>query len=341
MNLIFTRKLRLLGEFLVLGIFAGLIFQLVDQKFISSAAFFVGGTLGIGFGIMDLFLLSGLRKYFIRLPLIITIFLKSLIYVVIIYAVIGFTSLIWGFSLGLTMVDYKEDMLSWEKMIMVIYSFVLFILFTFYTQINLLLGEGVLLKFLLGKYRKPTSEHRIFMFLDLKSSTTLAEKLGLVKYYSLLNDFFHEISEPVLSTKAEVYQYIGDEIVFTWKTDDGLENANCLNIFYQIHQKVYENRKYYREKYGEVPQFKAGVHIGQVISAQIGDIKREIVYNGDVLNTSARIQEQCNKLNRVLLISGNLLNDLQIENEYKAEKIDTVKLRGKEEEIELYSLCQF
>lgn len=78
-----------------------------------------------------------------------------------------------------------------------------------------------------------------------------------------------------------------------------------------------------------------------MISAQIGDIKREIVYNGDVLNTSARIQEQCNKVNRELLISGTLLNQLNIKKEYRAEKMDTVKLRGKESSIELYSMVEF
>jgi adenylate cyclase len=208
-------------------------------------------------------------------------------------------------------------------------------------QINLLLGEGVLVKFLLGKYRKPTGEHRIFMFLDVKSSTSIAEKLGMEKYYSLLNDFFHEVSEPVRSTNAEIYQYVGDEIVFTWKTDQGLTDSNCLKIFYKIQEKVYENRKYYRDKYGDIPHFKAGLHFGEVISAQIGDIKREIIYNGDVLNTSARIQEQCNVFKCEFLISGKLLDKLNIENEYSAEKMDTVKLRGKESSIDLYSLEQY
>lgn len=94
----------------------------------------------------------------------------------------------------------------------------------------------------------------------------------------------------------------------------------------------------YRDRYGVVPDFKAGLHVGEVISALIGDIKREIVYNGDVLNTSVRIQEQCNVFNRELLISGSLLNQLAIQNEFTAEKLDTIKLRGKEKAIELYSL---
>ena len=237
--------------------------------------------------------------------------------------------------------DFSKIFLTRDQLVLNIYTLMVYVLLTFYMQINLLLGDGVLWKFLLGKYRKPTREDRIFMFLDIKSSTTIAEKLGLESYYSLLNDFFHEISEPVRATNAEIYQYVGDEVVITWKTKDGVTNSNCLKIFFEIQKNVNNNSEYYHLKYGDIPYFKAGIHFGKVISAQIGDIKREIIYNGDVLNTSARIQEQCNIFNRELLISGLLLNQLNIENEFLAEKVDTIRLRGKESSTELYSLKQF
>lgn len=341
MNPIFTFKLRLLGEFCVFGAIAGVIFQLVHEGLVDFRAFLIGVSLGLSFGIFELFIFSGLRKKFLLLPLLLSIFIKAFVYLLIINLISGLLALISGLIEGKQMEEFYSIMLGKEQLILNIYSLLLFVLLSFYIQINLLLGEGVLLKFLLGKYRKPTGEHRIFMFLDLKSSTTIAERLGLEKYYSLLNDFFHEISEPVRTTNAEIYQYVGDEVVFTWKTKEGLDNSNCLKIFFKIQEKVYNNRKYYRDKYGDIPAFKAGLHVGEVISAQIGDIKREIVYNGDVLNTSARIQEQCNKFKRELLISGILLNQLNIENEYLAEKIDTIKLRGKENSLELFSLMQF
>lgn len=341
MNPIFTFKLRLLGEFCLITAFAGIIYQLIDEKRVDHIGILMGAFLGLAFGLMELFILSGLRKKFLRLPLYATIFIKAFVYLFIINLFSGLLGLIVGFFQGLNMNDFYESMFSKDQLILIIYTLVVYILLSFYTQINLLLGEGVLLKFILGKYRKPIGEHRIFMFLDLKSSTTIAERLGLEKYYSLLNDFFHEISEPVRTTNAEIYQYVGDEVVFTWKTKEGLDNSNCLKIFFKIQEKVYNNRKYYRDKYGDIPAFKAGLHVGEVISAQIGDIKREIVYNGDVLNTSSRIQEQCNKFKRELLISGILLDQLNIENEYLAEKIETVKLRGKENSLELFSLMQF
>ena len=42
----------------------------------------------------------------------------------------------------------------------------------------------------LGKYHRPRKEERIVMFLDLTSSTAIAEKLDLYKYSSFLKDFF-------------------------------------------------------------------------------------------------------------------------------------------------------
>lgn len=341
MKSVFADRLRMLGEFSLITSFAGIIYQLVDVKYADHMGVIMGASLGFGFGIIELFILSGLKKKFLKLSLLQSIFIKAITYLIIIYTFSGVIGFIVGLSQGKEMEEFYLSLYSRQQFILIIYTLAVYILLSFYVQINLLLGKGVLLKFLLGKYRKPISEHRIFMFLDLKSSTTLAERLGLENYYALLNDFFHEISEPVRTTNAEIYQYIGDEVVFTWKTDVGLTNANCLKIFYKIRENVYHNRKYYRDKYGDIPDFKAGLHFGEVISAQIGDIKREIIYNGDVLNTSARIQEQCNVFKSELLISGILLDKLNIENEYNAEKMDTIKLRGKENEIELYSLSEF
>lgn len=84
-------------------------------------------------------------------------------------------------------------------------------------------------------YRKPFSEvERIFMFLDIRSSTTIAEELGHVQYFALLNDFFRDIAEPISKNKGHIYQYVGDEVVVSWPLDDGLNNANCLKCFFDI-----------------------------------------------------------------------------------------------------------
>ena len=176
------------------------------------------------------------------------------------------------------------------------------------------------------------------MFLDMKSSTTIAEQLGHVRFYTLLNELFHEISQPVLQTKAEIYQYVGDEVVLTWEVKHGLQNSNCLKTFFMFQESLRRNSGNYLRNFGIKPEFKAGLHFGKVVCAHIGDLKREIVYNGDVLNTTARIQDECNKYQRDCLVSGMLMKRLKQLDGFQWERIDAVTLRGKETEVELFSV---
>ena len=106
----------------------------------------------------------------------------------------------------------------------------------------------------------------------MKSSTTIAEQLGHVRFYTLLDELFHEISQPVLQTKAEIYQYVGDEVVLTWEMAHGLRNSNCLKTFFMFQENLLKHSENYVKNFGVRPEFKAGLHFGKVVSAQIGDL---------------------------------------------------------------------
>lgn len=91
-------------------------------------------------------------------------------------------------------------------------------------------------------------------------------------------------------------------------------------------------------RFGLVPEFKAGFHIGEVTTGEIGIIKKDIIYTGDVLNTTARIQGRCNAYNAKALISGDLLEELQKEDPISYIQIGELTLRGKTKPISLYGL---
>ena len=178
------------------------------------------------------------------------------------------------------------------------------ILFTlFLLQVNDKFGPGVMLKFLAGNYHRPKKEERIFMFMDMRSSTAIAEKIGNEKYFNLLKDLFFDITNTILNNEGEIYQYVGDEIVISWSIKKGTRKANCLNCYTQIQEKLADLRPIYEEKYKVMPEFKAGIHFGPVMAGEVGVIKKDIIYSGDVLNTTARIQEQCNQYKVNILIS--------------------------------------
>ena len=331
-------KIKTLALICVFTSFAGVIFQLIHEGQLDFNSVLIGFPLGLLFALLELFLFQKAGMPFRQWSFTKIVLFKTLVYTAAIYTVTVAVTIVIGFSEGQKLSELPPYLASTEAMVLVLYTLVVYGLLVFFLQVDRLLGKGVLWKFVLGKYHKPREEERIFMFLDMKSSTAIAEQLGHVRFYSLLNELFHEISEPVLQTKAEIYQYVGDEVILTWEVKHGLENSNCLKSFFMFQENLLKNGEHYLKKFGVKPEFKAGLHFGKVVTAQIGDLKREIIYNGDVLNTASRIQNECNKYQRDCLVSGTLMNRLQKENGFQWEKIDTVTLRGKEKEVELFSV---
>ena len=200
-------------------------------------------------------------------------------------------------------------------------------------------GPGVFGKFLLGKYFKPTKEERIFMFLDLRSSTSIAEKLGEEKYFNFLKEVFQTATPGILKYQGEIYQYVGDEIVVSWRLSAGKKNANCLNAFFEVQKLISSQKKYFNTKYGVTPEFKAGFHSGTVMAGEIGIVKRDIAFSGDVLNTTSRIQGMCNTLGVNILVSKYLLDALPIiKKNFSPLAIGEIDLRGKREKVPLFTI---
>jgi adenylate cyclase len=204
-------------------------------------------------------------------------------------------------------------------------------------QINSKFGPGVFWNIVRGKYNTPREELRIFMFFDLNSSTTIAEKLGDKKYHALLKDIFTDVTNPILDNKGEIYQYVGDEVVVAWKYKDGIEDSRCIQCFFDIKNYLEERKDKYLQQYGLLPTFKAGIHCGRVVAGEVGIIKRDITYSGDVLNTTSRIQGMCREFNAEVIVSADLASILQLIN-FSAQTLGSIKLRGKEKEMLLISL---
>ena len=333
-----ARKFRTLALICLFTSFAGVVYQLVAEERLDQSSVLVGLPLGLAFGLLELFLFPKAENLFRQWSFTRILIFKTLLYTAVIFIVTIVILIIAGYFEGRKLSELPAALGSRGQLVLVFYTLVIYSLLVFFLQVNRLLGEGVLWKFISGKYHRPREEERIFMFLDMKSSTTIAEQLGHVRFYKLLNELFHEISQPAVQTKAEIYQYVGDEVVLTWEVKDGLENSNCLKLFFMFREILLRKKEEYHNDFGVEPEFKAGLHFGKVISAQIGDLKREIVYNGDVLNTTARIRSECGKFQRDFLVSGILMQRLIGINDFQWERMDTVTLRGKESEVELFSV---
>lgn len=215
------------------------------------------------------------------------------------------------------------------------YGTVLFFVLVSVEQVSRKLGPGVMRNWITGKYHRPREEERVFMFLDLKDSTPLAERLGSLEFSALVQDFFNDMGWSVIATRATVSHFIGDEAVITWSPKDAFKDARCVSLFFHLQKEIAKRAEYYQKRYGAVPQFKAGVHMGTVVSAEVGRTKSEIVYHGDAVNTTARIVGLCATLERDLLVSQAIAEHLD---RYSTEQMGTHALKGKSEGVEIVAV---
>jgi adenylate cyclase len=286
-----------------------------------------------------------LGKLLRKKPLGISLFIKTTIYLISIFFFSSLAILyIYSSEIGQPMFSdrainqFVTAFLSVRVFSTMLYWGFACILALFILQINEKFGQGVLLNFLLGKYHKPKEDQRIFMFMDLKSSTTYAERLGHIKYSQLIQDCFFDLTDIVLSYGAKIYQYVGDEVVLSWEIDDGINHHNCFKTFYAYDKLLKSKSAYYKDNYGVVPEFKAGLNMGAITVAEVGEIKKELAYHGDVLNTAARIQGKCNEYKRRLLISEKLKSHFDNQTFYDFEFLGDVFLKGKKQAVNIYAV---
>lgn len=232
----------------------------------------------------------------------------------------------------------ENRLFSANSIVILIYVTLMSILFNFLTQVDRKFGPGNLRKLILGVYHHPREEERIFMFLDMKSSTSHAEHLGHAKFSRLIQDCFIDLSV-VIDHQAQIYQYIGDEVILFWDVEPGLRKASCISAYFKFVDRLKDRTEHYQSKYGILPVFKAGIHIGSATVLEVGEIKREIAYLGDVLNTAARIQGKCNEFGENLLISEILHERLgNVPDGVSMQRIGKIQLRGRKQSVSIFSV---
>lgn len=234
--------------------------------------------------------------------------------------------------------NFYNDIFSLRVLRLFIAWYFVVIATVFLLDVSEKYGPGTLLKILQGKYHSPGREQRIFMFLDLRSSTSIAERIGDEKYFRMLHFFFKVANEAILNSYGEIYQYVGDEIVISWKRDTGLRNANCLRCFHAVENAVERHADYFNREFGVVPSFKAGVHTGWVVTGEIGQVKKDLVYSGDVLNTTARIVALCNSYGQDLLVSDAIYAPLKDTPGLEFKYMGQPELKGKQAQTGLYGV---
>jgi len=189
---------------------------------------------------------------------------------------------------------------------------------------------------LFGRYRHPKVEKRIVMFIDLKDSTPIAEKLGHVDYFIFIRQFIEIVSTALMQHNGRIYQYVGDEIVVSWLYTP--KNAKrCLDVLIDARKMIQQNGEEFRRRFDIVPEFRVGIHIGEVTVGEIGTLKKDLAMSGDTMNTTARIRSACSELNQKFIVSKDVIETLDLK-DWQSESLGLIDLKGKKTGVELFAL---
>ena len=205
-------------------------------------------------------------------------------------------------ALGLTKKSYLDVLLLTPDELL--YALAVSALVVFVIRVRDLLGAEVFGNFLIGRYRRPVREQRIFLFLDVLGSTAFAEIHGDLRAQEYLAGIFAALAEPVRRTRGAIYDYFGDMAMISWPFARGVKDARCVACVFEILREIEIHRDSWRERFGQVPQFRAALHGGPGATAEVGVDWHKISYFGDVLNATGRMEALCRTLEAPILISG-------------------------------------
>lgn len=298
---------------------------------------------GLSHGIYDVVILQDEMD---SRPVAAALLIRSWFFLASIFANMVLCILIWS-------IDNHEGLINETAMHHVLEAFkergnqvLIFALFllghliTFVRSVHKKFGSRVFINTLLGKYQDPVEEDLVFMFIDLKNSTTICEELGNIRYSNFIRDYYKLLSNCCEENHGEIYQIAGDGAFITWKTRDCRNRARPLNCFYDFKECLRNTRRRFLKRYGIAPDFKAAAHCGQVIATEVGNFGSEMAYHGDVLNTTSRIQTLCSKLGQDFLISEDLFAKLPLPlpHNFMCTKAGLFELRGKKNGTLIFAL---
>jgi len=236
--------------------------------------------------------------------------------------------------------EFQDFILKEDFDVILIYTLAFLAIINFTIQMSRKVGLNMMINYISGKYHIPRTEHRIFMFIDLKSSTPIAEKFGDEKYHRMLNEFLHDVTKCVLAAKGEIYRYVGDEVVITWPWRKGLRNSNCIRTYFYVQYQINREKEKYLEKHGIIPQFTAGLHGGHVTTGEIGEVKSQIIHHGRVIQETASLKDELKRLNENFLVTDYLIGKIKIPAGFQAIKCEPAQRIEKSNGADLYTIVE-
>lgn len=334
-------RVRLLARIVAVGAAVGALYGVATVHEAAPLAGLVIGALNgalvaAAIGGIEIFVLrSGSRaaRALLRLPFSGVLALKTLAYGAIVSVLPAMHLLgvaLPGFAASPA--DLHTELLT------IAFSLAVTFVFVALLQAAGLVGRRTFADLLRGRYRRPRLERRFFLFVDLVGSTGLAERLGPLEVHRMLAEVFTATAEPIAAHGGEIYQYVGDEIVVTWAEAEGAREAKPVHCFLAMQAALAGRAAAFRSAFGEVPQLRGALHFGEVVAGEVGEQRRAIVFHGDAVNATSRLEQATRELDCRFLVSDEALQRLGPIAGLRLRDEGALALRGRQQAMRAWSM---
>jgi adenylate cyclase len=336
MNARLEKKLRFLAVIVIVSMIGSAGYSLA-QGLTSARGIVVGVAYGLVISAViasiSIFALEGpMRSWLGGLSFTANLMVRSAIYAAIIVPILYF-------QLGNLIAGVPLDPSHKTFWIDITYSVACVVVANLALGITNIIGLRTFLNFIIGRYHTPVEENRFVLFVDIAGSTGLAERLGGIAIHRLLDRTFRLLSLSVIDYRGEVLNYVGDEVIVTWPERSGAVDSRPLRCFAAMRDELSRAASQLQREFGVVPRIRGSLHFGPVIVGEIGDLKRAIVFNGDVMNTAARLEELSRNVDGGFLASRTAMERFASVPPFAVRDLGRLPIRGRADGIDVVGIA--
>ena len=200
-----------------------------------------------------------------------------------------------------------------------------------------LLSEGGQEELLGGKDQTAT-----VLFSDIRSFTTITERLGAQGTVALLNDYFERMVDCISDEGGILDKFIGDAIMagFGVPVSRGEDEDRAMRAAIAMIRRLWEWNAQRAEKNLLTLDMGIGLNTDHIVAGNIGSPKRmDYTMIGDGVNLAARLESACKQYGARILLSE--FTKAKLRGIYRLREIDKVIVKGKTEPVSVFEALDY
>ena len=183
-------------------------------------------------------------------------------------------------------------------------------------------------------------EYVVAMFVDMRGSTSLGERVLAYDVVFILNRFFTELSDALADSHGHYAQFAGDGLMALYGLETERKQRACADALKgarEMFRRIEALNQQLQSEFGENVQMGIGIHGGEAIVGTMGPPKTPLLTAvGDNINIAARLEAQTKTQNCDLIVSVETLEKEGID--YPEASVKSLEVRGRDNQVRVCTL---